>query len=87
MKLTAKIANQIWDVLVSTCGATERGRYDFVMYSMFNDLTEYRFIGNLGFGGKFYNNFRVDCYPEDDTPEREQAIIVANKLLKDLKGD
>ena len=48
---------------------------------------EWRFIGNLGFGGKFRNNGNrgnvpyVDCYPEDETPERLVMIERANERL------
>ena len=48
---------------------------------------EYRFIGALGFGGKFRNNGNrantpyVDCYPENETPDRKTMIEAANMRL------
>lgn len=51
---------------------------------------EYRFCGALGFGGKFRNNGNnnntpyVDCYQEDETPERRAMIERANKRLTEL---
>lgn len=53
---------------------------------------EYRFVGALGFGGKFRNNGNwgntpyVDCYAEDVTPERSSMIERANKRLAELFG-
>lgn len=55
-----------------------------------NVCHEYRFCGALGFGGKFRNNGNnenipyVDCYREDETPERRKMIAKANKRLADL---
>lgn len=51
---------------------------------------EYRFCGALGFGGKFRNNGNnnntpyVDCYQEDETPERRAMIERANRRLAEL---
>lgn len=49
---------------------------------------EYRFCGELGFGGKLYLEERyaprVGCYKEDDTPERLKMIAAANKELEKL---
>lgn len=55
-----------------------------------NVCHEYRFMGALGFGGKFrnngnnYNTPHVDCYAENETPERLAMIERANKRLADL---
>lgn len=49
---------------------------------------EWRFIGALGFGGKFRNNGNndgipyVDCNPEDETPERRAMVDAANTRLR-----
>ncbi len=51
------------------------------------DVREWRFMGNLGFGGKVTWDGRrcwVSCYPEHMTPEREQLIRNANRELKEL---
>jgi hypothetical protein len=46
---------------------------------------EYRFMGALGFGGKFWQqSMTVTCYPEDETPERRAIIERANAALADL---
>jgi hypothetical protein len=52
---------------------------------------EYRFQGNLGFGGKFrFPRFTVDCYPPEKhdppavTAEREQIVSVTNARLAEL---
>ena len=44
---------------------------------------EWRFMGKLGFGGKYRSGTnRVDCYSEDETPERLDLIKQINiKLL------
>lgn len=91
--LTAEQANAIWDVLVEHAGASELGRSDFVDVETWQDCTEYRFQGSLGFGGKFWRNrdrWYVTAYPEDvrGLPERQQAIDTANAALAELKqGD
>lgn len=51
---------------------------------------EYRFMGGLGFGGKFRNNGNrgnapyVDCYGEDETSERLEMMLKTNLRLKAL---
>jgi hypothetical protein len=50
---------------------------------------EWRFGGTLGFGGKLHVNslgsgLRVSCYPEDETPERRDAIDRVNAELARL---
>lgn len=72
------------------------GRCSFVRTITIVELrlacTEYRFMGDLGFGGKFRNNGNrdntpyVDCYPENETPERLKMIEAANKRLAELFG-
>ena len=77
-------ANAVWDVLAAECGAGELWRQDFVLRAAGAGLTEYRFMGSLGFGGKLYaerGGFRVGCYPEDETPQRLAAMERANRLL------
>lgn len=72
----------IWDVLVETCGAPPQMWDQFKLY--FPECTEFRFQGDLGFGGKVWANrgrIYVNCYPEDETPERATLIRVANAQL------
>lgn len=47
-------------------------------------LTEWRFQGALGFGGKLWrkgNGFKVSCYSEDETESRRAMIAKANERL------
>lgn len=78
-------ANKIWDLLVKEAGASENDRQEFLLWFktslpfypqnlMLADKKqlsrEYRFQGDLGFGGKIYFckqmiSSKIDCYPED----------------------
>ena len=89
-------AELIYDILVEECGAPDRGanfgeRWQFVYYHTREQQyfpTEWRFIGSLGFGGKFWhehNGWRVSCYREDETPERLACIKKANARLEALR--
>lgn len=91
--LDAETASRIWDVLVEECGASEQGREDFIRSVGTHGLTEYRFCGWLGFGGKVWLRpyppapwFDVNCYPEDLTEERETAMQLANARLAELSA-
>jgi hypothetical protein len=89
------IYDDTYTILVEECGASDIDdqygpRWLFVNM-MLNEpqTTEYRFIGALGFGGKFWpgDEFdppRVTCYQEDETPKRREMIDKANKRLKEL---
>lgn len=83
--MTKGIANRAYDILVNECGAKEDDRGSFVHHYTTNPrATEWRFQGDLGFGGKFrLNDGRayVSCYLEDHTLERNQAICRANEIL------
>ena len=86
MNLTPDMAREVWTVLVVECGARWEDRNDFVLYATSKDPLEYRFSGNLGFGGKCYfsGGLRVGYYPEDRTPERDQARDRANAHFQDM---
>jgi len=76
-------------VLVEHAGAIPSDRDNFVYHCLKDDhpLTEWRFSGKLGFGGKFRRlrqKVYVDCYPEDETSERKAIIQKVNILLGDL---
>lgn len=81
-------------ILVEECGMRpdDDGRDGFVriISDPKQDCREYRFMGALGFGGKFRNNGNrndtphVDCYREDETPERLAMIERANARLAEL---
>ena len=86
------IADKIWDVVERHCGADTRpdvahGKRSFVRYALEGTWTEYRFCGNLGFGGKLWLNagrIYVACYSEDSTPRRKAAIAAANMELNEI---
>jgi hypothetical protein len=90
-------ANRIYDVLVSVCGASEFEREAFVQQYIPGPCSEWRFQGHLGFGGKIYDDgthmrphfprFRVRCYPEDRTPEREAMRKEADALLAAIEAE
>jgi len=85
-KLTHKQANAVYDVLVQECGASEEKREDFMMSQATDEISEWRFCGKLGFGGKFWCNpdMYVNCYGEDMNSERMEIIFRANERLKVL---
>lgn len=79
--------DEVYDILVEHAGAPESDRSSFVAYcAPLSFGHEWRFQGNLGFGGKFYadfrgRNLRVGCYSEDRNEERERIIDLVNDLL------
>lgn len=88
------LANRIYDVLIEHAGASESWRRDFVYHQTHEHVPEYRFQGLLGFGGKFRRSsrwydkgesWRVDCYPEDRSPERDKLVEATNKALSELE--
>jgi hypothetical protein len=79
--------SKVFDLLVSIGGAHESLRADFVYHHARETppCDEYRFQGNLGFGGKYRRRTNtVDCYLEDETPERLQIIKRLNEALARL---
>jgi len=83
MKITIAKANKIYDLLVSVGGAWESDRDSFIYHhcDVKDGCDEWRFRGKLGFGGKYRDNNRVDCYKEDETPERRKIINELNEAL------
>ncbi len=80
-----------WKILVERVGAdnSAEAEHDFVQTFLNTPCREYRFIGTLGFGGKFWRmqrRYYVSCYPEDidATGERRIAIAKVNQLLEVL---
>ena len=88
-------ARRVWGILVNHAGAEDTD-FNWVSFRQWFDKAfakggdEYRFIGSLGFGGKFWLHHRdgmyVTCYREDETPERLAAIEATNHALADLRG-
>jgi hypothetical protein len=84
--VTEDQANAVYDVLVEHAGASEEQRDEFVIMHVNGRCDEYRFIGSLGFGGKFWrHDWRVSCYREDETPERVEAIRITNEALAGVR--
>jgi hypothetical protein len=80
-----EIANKIYDVLVNEGGATEYMREAFVYAYELDEITEWRFSGNLGFGGKYWSQSNsVNYYSEDETKDRDILVEKINKLLSDI---
>jgi hypothetical protein len=85
--MTIEKANKIYDLLVSIGGAYEPQRDSFIYHhSKSKDgCSEWRFSGKLGFGGKYRNySNRVDCYLEDETPQRIILIERLNDALSKI---
>lgn len=84
-------ANLIFDILIEECGAAPSMRTEFVREHGKEPWywpTEFRFQGLLGFGGKFwneYNNWRVSCYPENETQLVKEYMQKANERLASLR--
>ena len=82
--MTKDSANKIYDVLVKYAGAHEDWRNNFVYCHAVDKYgcQEYRFQGDLGFGGKYYSGRnKVSAYSEDLTPKREKQIDKVNYYL------
>ncbi len=56
---------------------------DNFLFAYSSGITEYRFCGKLGFGGKFRcrREFYVDYYQENKTKERDEMVAKANARL------
>lgn len=88
--LTKEQANKVYDILESTCQAYPGDRdsfvYEYTSEDRYHLSDEWRFSGALGFGGKFrFPRMTVDCYQEDETPERLAMIEAANAQLKEIR--
>ncbi len=89
--LTTDQANAVYDILIRHAGGEEHDRDTFVYSQTSRFQPEYRFMGGLGFGGKFRRNrdgIYVDGYFEDvkDRPDRQRAIDVTNAALAGLRA-
>ena len=82
--MTKEKANKVYDLLVSIGGAYEPERDSFIYHhtESKDGCSEWRFSGKLGFGGKYRSGYnRVDCYREDETPERIKLMDEINGVL------
>ena len=91
-KLTREIAQKIY-IILEDIGASSSMRESFIYLQSTSEITEWRFQGLLGFGGKFWNEWsyieerpkwRVSCYTEDENPKRLQLIEKTNEKLEEL---
>lgn len=87
--LTHDIATTVY-ALLRLVGALASEQENFVrIFSSDHPPSEWRFQGDLGFGGKFYYSetaWRVGCYVEDDNPRRLESIAAANIVLNALRS-
>lgn len=90
MTMSEADANAVYDILVEKAGASESDRGDFVYHQTDNFHYEYRFMGELGFGGKFRrqgyagDRWYVDCYPEHLNETTREIIRNTNFALMTL---
>lgn len=86
MILTEDKARKVYDILCRFGGAnSSQYEIDYFVYSMTHeDIAEWRFCGNFGFGGKYWSDAnRVSCYREDETEDiLKQIELINNELLK-----
>jgi hypothetical protein len=82
--MTPNKANTIFSILVQHAGASEALRDNFI-HTIGTGAEEYRFQGDLGFGGKFRpKTMTVDCYKEDLDDIRSKIIEETNQRLKEI---
>ncbi len=84
---------KVYDILVESAGARDDA-YDkrtFVHSALewdYNFNFEYRFMGSLGGGGKIWlpldGDPYVNCYRENETPERKSMMEETNRKLSAL---
>lgn len=89
--LSPEAANAIYDVLVEHAGEIEDewSRETFVHAQTSRHCHEYRFMGALGFGGKFWREdfqrqWRVNCYAENENERTRKIIAETNKALDEV---
>ena len=84
--ITPEIAALICEILQRNIEFSPSWFESFAIH--INESREYRIQGNLGFGGKFWNDnnkWYVNCYPEHMTDERRAIIDKTNAELKVLR--
>lgn len=87
--LVSASKDAIYDVLIEHAGAWEADRASFMRN--WPECREFRFQGDLGFGGKiWYSHDRrgayayVACYSEDLNDDRQRIIDDVNKRLAEI---
>lgn len=86
--LAVEWLNAVYDILVKKGDASASMRQSFIQVHLEEGgCSEWRFIGHLGFGGKYLSKTNeVCCYREDETKERKEIIRVINEALENLKN-
>jgi hypothetical protein len=88
--LSEEAATAVYNLLVEVAEAPKVYASHFIYhFTSERPPDEWRFQGILGFGGKFYRDrraWRVRCYREDYTPEREKIIVLLNEKLAELRA-
>jgi hypothetical protein len=97
MRKTVNMGEMIYHLLIVLCDAPHQDidtfSEAFARATQNGDLFEWRFQGDLGFGGKFWINhptanresgWYVNCYREDETPKRLEIITNTNNILERL---
>ncbi len=96
INISLEYALKIGNILVDIGGANSKIldlNSEFIRYLTKEESNwghEYRFMGHLGSGGKFYSswdNWRVSCYQESETPFRLSVIKEINEQLKKLHAE
>lgn len=89
-----EIANEVYNALMIIGGALPSERDAFLIYARgrMDGVSEWRFQGHFGFGGKFYTKWRfqtkvwyVDYYKEDNTMERAGLRDKLNERLEEIR--
>jgi len=89
MIFNKEFASDVYDALVKHAGATENEKDSFIYHhtnhDKYGETLEWRFCGNLGFGGKYWSNRnKVDCYSENLNKETKKIINETNKALEEV---
>lgn len=81
------LPQKIYQILRDEAQASPRMDVEFMLWFLYARSYEYRFMGNLGFGGKFWKDgkWRVTCYPEDETDAVRHVIHRVNARLQELQ--
>jgi len=90
--MTTEFYSAVYDLLVSKGGAssdeyTKQSFIDYFLEGPDYPTREWRFMGHLGYGGKFWRNdgsHYVSCYSEDETKTRRAVIDDLNREIMRL---
>lgn len=81
-------SDAVYDILVATCGAYDSADKRKQFRCHWPECVEYRFQGDLGFGGKVWalrgGLVQVTCHSEDENDTRRAMIQRANEILGTL---